>query len=129
VWRVTHQAAIVDDGDDEEEVSVSVLTWNVWFDLDDWRLRFDGVADVIRRLQPTVRLQLLHARARVSHTRQCAHLCVCVCATQIVCLQEVTQQFARALKRHPWLSQHYHMLDADVHAHLSSLPLTSLVIG
>lgn len=33
---------------------VSVLTWNVWFDLDDWQLRFAAVADVIKLHKPTV---------------------------------------------------------------------------
>ena len=47
---------------------MSVLTYNVWFDLDDWQPRFDAVAGIIEHLQPTVHVTHTPPLAIVSLT-------------------------------------------------------------
>jgi hypothetical protein len=68
------------DADAGGPLAISVLTYNVWFDLDDWQLRFDAVASIIERLQPTVHIP--HPLPLSCLT--CSTVCVCACC--VLCM-------------------------------------------
>ncbi len=70
---------------------MSVLTYNVWFDLDDWQPRFDAVAGIIEHLQPTVHLTHPTPRRSLAHISVCGGACAvvrvrwCVCGGACAC--------------------------------------------